>query len=299
MKKFIGKHIYNFGLITLMKSWYQKNIFPIVSIYKSIPYKIVYLKMRNNIKVAFYPEVPHYIYVIYKICHILGYKITNKLEGADLIINFEDKTLRSQDSKFISISKKNNTINFQCTDISKKKVEDVHIKVFGYGLFINPASYKGRFVKKSDENAKHDGVILDKTEQPRNGFVYQRIINNADGNIVLDLRTPVFKGKIPFVYLKYRPILTRFSNTNSFAKMIDSDNVFSREEQKKISEFCNEIGLDYGELDILRDNVSKRIYIVDVNNTPAGPPNHISKKEYSLSLKELSNAFKQAFILTT
>lgn len=290
---------YEFKSKVFAMPWYKKNIFPIVAAYRSIPYKIAYLQARNNTKVAFYPEIPHYVYAIYKICHVLGYKITDKLEEADLIINFEDKTFRKQDSTFMSLSKKYNAINFRCTDISKKKVEDVHIKVFGYGLFINPVSYKGKFVKKSDENAKHDGIILDKSELPENGFVYQQIINNADRNMVLDLRTPVFKGEIPFVYLKYRSILTRFSNTNSFAEMIDPDKVFSNEEQNKISEFCQEIGLEYGEIDILRDNDSKKIYIVDVNNTPAGPPNHISKKEYALSLKELSNAFKQAFILTS
>jgi hypothetical protein len=40
------------------------------------------------------------------------------------------------------------------------------------------------------------------------------------------------------------------------------------------------MGLEFGELDILRDNLSQKIYILDVNNTPSGPPNHIKKGDY-------------------
>jgi hypothetical protein len=32
------------------------------------------------------------------------------------------------------------------------------------------------------------------------------------------------------------------------------------------------MGLDYGELDAVRDAASGRLYVLDVNNTPFGPP---------------------------
>jgi hypothetical protein len=35
--------------------------------------------------------------------------------------------------------------------------------------------------------------------------------------------------------------------------------------------FCAAIALDYGELDVLRDNDSGRIYVVDANRTPIRP----------------------------
>ena len=43
--------------------------------------------------------------------------------------------------------------------------------------------------------------------------------------------------------------------------------------------FCRTIGLDMGEIDVLRDNATGRIYIVDVNSMPFGPPKPISLKD--------------------
>ena len=38
----------------------------------------------------------------------------------------------------------------------------------------------------------------------------------------------------------------------------------------KILAVCREMGLDYGELDVLRDREDGRLYILDVNDTPSG-----------------------------
>ncbi len=46
----------------------------------------------------------------------------------------------------------------------------------------------------------------------------------------------------------------------------------SRGECERIQAFCRVIGLDLGELDVLRHATDGRIYIVDVNYMPFGPP---------------------------
>jgi len=48
--------------------------------------------------------------------------------------------------------------------------------------------------------------------------------------------------------------------------------VLSEEEADRVQRFCRGMGLDYGELDAVRDASSGRLYVVDVNNTPFGPP---------------------------
>ena len=272
--------------------------------YRSLPYKIQYLKVlkQNKFKaktVIFYPEVPISIDVIYKMCCISGYRITGKRKpGHDLIINYEDTTFRCNDDVLMRLSREHTIINYKCPDISKKKVDETFTKVFGYSPTINPLTYQGRCVKKSNTNGLHDGKIItcpiDKTEE---GYVYQIIINNQlDEEMVLDIRAPVFKNTIPFLYLKKRSINTRFSNTNTIVEMAEVDEMLSQEEVEKIIAFCKEIGLDWGELDILRNRDDGRIYILDVNNTPAGPPNHISKEGKALALKRLSSTFEKVFL---
>ena len=53
----------------------------------------------------------------------------------------------------------------------------------------------------------------------------------------------------------------------------------AKEEINKIKEFCGRMGLDYGEVDVLLDSGERRIYIVDVNNNPAGPTQCLSEDD--------------------
>ena len=100
---------------------------------------------------------------------------------------------------------------------------------------------------------------------------------------------------MPFCYIKYRPKDIRFKNENFCVAVSDMAANFSQEEIGQIRAFCREMGLDYGELDVLRDTSDGRIYIVDVNNTPTGPPNRISAKDEEMALSRLGTAFVNAF----
>ncbi|MDQ6770676.1 MAG: hypothetical protein M3Z54_11900, partial [Gemmatimonadota bacterium] len=53
------------------------------------------------------------------------------------------------------------------------------------------------------------------------------------------------------------------------------------------------IGMDFGELDVLRDRNSGKIYVVDANNTPAGPPTVLSKQDSARALHILLESFHQ------
>ena len=47
--------------------------------------------------------------------------------------------------------------------------------VFGYALDVDPTTYTGRIVKKLDENATHDGEVVDgpiPADDVAPGFVY-------------------------------------------------------------------------------------------------------------------------------
>jgi hypothetical protein len=166
-----------------------------------------------------------------------------------------------------------NAINGRCVDISKSNVGTVFAKVFGYDLDIDPRYYNGPIVRKSETNALHDGIIITgPIPEPETCYVYQKLIDNSQSDgMVIDLRTAVIGSEIPYVYLKYRPKVSRFSNDNAYVKCVNPDKVFSKDEIYLIILFTREIGFDIGELDILRDRETQKIYIVDVAKTPHSP----------------------------
>jgi hypothetical protein len=142
----------------------------------------------------------------------------------------------------------------------------------------------------------HDGRVIElPISNPEPGKVYERLIDNqASDETVVDLRLVHVLGQFPAAYEKYRPIQTRFDVENSFAKIVAPDQALSTGELFGINEFCISIGLQYGELDILRDRHDGRIYIIDSNNTPWGPPIGMSRSEGERALAMIGEAISLA-----
>jgi hypothetical protein len=189
-------------------------------------------------------------------------------------------------------------INLDCVDVSKMRIEQAHVRTFGYGLAIDPLSHYGPCVVKSDDNALHDGRLVDcPLSALTDGFVYQRVINNqTDEGDIVDIRVPVYGDQIPFVYLKHRPLADRFGNLNSRVALADVEDILSREEQQDVLRLCGELGIDYAELDVLRDRESGCIFVVDANPTPNGPPNGLPANDVERALSKMREAFHLAFL---
>ncbi|MCF8260741.1 MAG: hypothetical protein K9J12_08205 [Melioribacteraceae bacterium] len=243
-------------------------------------------------QIYFFPNFPHKRTVIYKICRRLGIKILISEKNNENLQFFWDDSTNYE--KPIDSA---NSINAGCTNISKDYVDSIFRNVFGYGVNIDPKNYEGKCVIKSKENAQHDGRIIDcPTEFADDSFVYQTILNNEEDDLVKDIRTPIFGNKLPLVYLKYKTMEKRFTNDILKVEVKRTNEIFSREEENNILSFAKNIGLDYGELDIIRNKDDGRIYIIDVNKTPWGPPATISEKDYEFVLQEMSKAFIEEFL---
>lgn len=251
--------------------------------------------------VLLYPQYPGRKAVIYKILTSLGCNITNNPnKNHNLVVYWHDTTYRNPDSTIKEFAERDFVVNLKCTDISKSNVDKVFNEVFGYSSIVHPESFTGLMVKKNEINASHDGVIVQGPLTPEKGFIYQKVINNVfDKRFVVDMRIPVINGKMVLGYLKFKSINARFAN---FSKnMLNSkepevypiEQLITRDEMMLITNFCQRIGLDYGELDVLRDNDDKKIYIIDVNNTPTGPT--INKRIKSQSIKKMANLFMKEF----
>jgi hypothetical protein len=266
-----------------------------------IPFSLRFLKAcaKSNFKcktLLAYPEKPKIYHVIYEICKNTGWRITNNPnKKADLAIFFEDTTVRKHRKEIDEIEKRMPVLNSKCYDISKKTVDKIFKDVFGYEMSVDPRTHDGVCVRKSDTNAVHDGKVIQCPAEPEDGFVYQKLVDTdlGDGR-VMDMRIHIFKNNIPFVLKRYKNTDDIFHMTIG-AEIAETKDLLSEDEQKKIIEYCKRIGLDYGELDALRDNNDEKLYIVDVNNTPAGPigPIYKDKRIYKRWLIRISNAFEQ------
>lgn len=259
-------------------------------------HKIMRIKNANSspiTEVKFWPSQPHPYSVAYRLFHMLGVKIKHGLadpEKGELGFLWKDDT-------FTPAPPVNGLLNGKCLDISKELVEIVHRKVFNYSLAVDPLTYSGLIVIKSNLNGEHDGIeSFAPLKEQSTECVYQLVVDNhpIDGrdDQVCDFRVPVFLGLPAFTYMKIRSKSTRFSNTNLSVSIIeDISKVFTPEEIELIQLFCRESNLDYGEIDIVRDWKSKRIYILNINKTPLGPPNGLSEPDYKLALELYSKYF--------
>lgn len=191
-------------------------------------------------------------------------------------------------------------INSACRDISKNHLGVLHKEVFGYSAEVDPTIGDGLMVKKNNLNAWHDGVIIRRPTQREPGFVYQCLIDNRCGHdLIEDIRVPYFSGELPYAYIKRRPIAFRFKDAHATVEIAHVRDLFTPTECRFIKTLCSSIALDYGELDILRNREDGKIYVVDVNKTPFGPPAGLPKKDataamaiYAVQVEALVNKFR-------
>jgi hypothetical protein len=223
-------------------------------------------------KIAFYPDLPSPSYAIFSICLFLNARMTQNIKDADLVVRWKDQSLYSLPEQIVSLLDVKKTINLKCDNIKKLYLDEVFHDVFGYSTRVDPLRHTGECVKKSDFNAKHDGQVINcPIEEVEPDFIYQLKLNNEvpGTSYVMDLRTYVFGDTIPYVRLTYKPKESRFGANFVDAEILDTSKVFTSDEVELILRLCRRMGLDYGELDIIRHRDDGKLFILDTNNTPA------------------------------
>ena len=171
--------------------------------------------------------------------------------------------------------------NGHCLDISKSTIDRHHHAVFGYGVNVDPTAHEGPMLEKSEGNAVHDGretLGPLSPDQLQPGKVYQRIIDNrTEGGLFEDLRVVVIHGEVPVVYRKRKAGVVRYTNETAEVDLAESpETVLSESEIDQIAALSAKMCAEFAELDVLRDRQDGRIYCVDLNPTPFGPPAGLS-----------------------
>lgn len=249
------------------------------------------LKRREpRARISFFPRKPRSYYAIWPVCQLADVKIVDDPAEADLHFYFEDREFLIAPRTAPSDRP---AFNVDCFDIRKSVVARIFKETFGYDLSVDPTTWHGPAVEKSEGNGRHDGRIVQcPVETPKRDFVYQRLVDNTfDGRDHVDIRTPIVGGQIPFVYLKRRMPDVRFSNDNYRVDLVDTDAMLSQDEQEKIIAFAKAMRLDFGGIDVLRDRADGRIYIVDANKTDMGPPSALKNNDKLKAMRGLADAF--------
>lgn len=186
-------------------------------------------------------------------------------------------------------------INAQCTDVRKCTVNAAFEAVFGYSVGVDPTRHCGPMVVKSNENGTHDGRVVEGPMAPEavsGDVAYQKVVNNRVGRQVMDYRVPVHGSMIPLVYRKYRPDTHRFRSFSTHTALERPEAVFSRDERTGILQVADRLGMDFGEMDVLRDASDGRVYVVDANPTPWGPPRGLDLDGRKAALARLKPSFE-------
>jgi len=221
------------------------------------------------IKVCFLPDTPRPWYFARAYLSLLNAEIVADPGLADVVWAFDDATHSDE----IATKAQQIRINTQCTDISKSRVGALSEAAFGTKLAVNPETFEGLMVAKSEVNGAHDGMVVKGPAPAEPGVVYQRLIDNRrDDGLVEDLRTTIIGGEPVLVFLKRRPTGERFTNSNTEVELVNLEEVFSDKEIQQIKKFAKLLNLDVGGVDVLRDRQSGDLFIVDANKTDMGPP---------------------------
>jgi hypothetical protein len=136
-------------------------------------------------------------------------------------------------------------------------------------------------------------ITKDLVQEKKSYNVY--IDNTFEKNFVIDYRIPFIGELSSFCYEKKSHISNRFALKNHSVKVLQTKNIFTSEELDKITFVCNLMKLDYGEIDCLIDVDTKKIYVIDINKTPTGPPKELSLKKKIDVIIAMSTSFIKNF----
>ena len=254
------------------------------------------LRYRHNRSLAadapvinFYPMLPGPKSQMTHVARRLGARIGNSPEGGMLRFAWDNGTWFSPRAARRLAP---DAINRECLDISKTRVDRVWAEVAGYGITVDPTTTEGAIVEKPDINGLHAGrVVLGPIARPRRGYVYQKLIDNIQGDSRTQTRAVIIDGRMVLTYNKWRPIDSPFTN-NRLSLPERPEDHYSADERELILHFARAMNLDYGDIDILRENGTGRLYAIDANRTPVLPKG-LPPEKRDASLAPMVEAFRE------
>lgn len=262
-------------------------------------------KNLTPLKVYIYGNYPHFQKsTTYFMLRKAGVEMSNKLNGKyDVGIYWDPRMdINKQTPKLKQNGKKIKLINLFLVDTAKGFVAESFEQHFKYGYKVDPTTFNGYCISKHNGNGTKSCFFLKCPIEANEIFKdhsYQKIIDytdKKDPNTLYELRIPIVGGIIPCVLFKTRNRGLRFTSKNRSIQIVNPLKYLTEEECNKIITYCRYIGLELGEIDVLRSHEDGRIYIIDVNNTSWWPPNKLGDVDRNIVLNLMWNAFLESFL---
>lgn len=252
---------------------------------------------QGRVTVLLHPERPMPYAMLHAVCARLGYRVSNDPSAPfDVGVFWQDATVRQPPAALVAAARRGPVLNLRAVDISKSAVESAHLAVFGYSLGVDPLTHVGPVVRKSEENAVHDGTLVQApVPVPEVGFVYQHLVDTLlPGGLVEDLRIPVLQGDVPYVSYRRRRPQERFGSGGVVeVETVDTQDALSADEAARVAAVAAALGVEYGELDALRSRSDGRLFVVDVNPMPSAPPPTLWRQRRA-QVDRMAAAFERA-----
>lgn len=245
-------------------------------------------------KLLIYPDRPTQKQKLFNIVKMLD------IEPVYDPVKFHDQKAIRYDFRTTHYQAFHGFINGNLHDVSKSNVDRMFTLTFGYSSLVNPLIHQGVCVKKGTGQCTKDGKVLRCPVLSGNGYVYQKLIDaRIDLTHIQVIRVPVFRWKermTPFVWTVTKHVKWTFKDPLwMYAKRIrchEPEELFSKAELDHIFEFCEKMGINWAELDVLRDSDGE-IYIIDVNNIPGNHAFYMMGFEY---VKRYVETFREVLL---
>jgi hypothetical protein len=266
---------------------------------------IIVEKNLTPLKVYVYGNYQHFQKsTTYFMLRKAGVEISNKLNGKyDVGIYWDPRMdINKQTPKLKQNGKKIRLINLFLVDTAKGFVAESFETHFGYGYKVDPMTFNGYCISKHNGNGTKSCFFLKCPIDANDIFKdhsYQKIIDytdKKDPNTLYELRIPIVGGIIPCILFKTRNRGLRFTSKNRSIQIVNPLKYLTEDECNKIITYCRYIGLEMGEIDVLRSHEDGNIYIIDVNNTSWWPPNKLGDIDRNIVLNLMWNAFLESFL---
>ena len=250
---------------------------------------------ERTLTILAYPEAitTHPRILLNRLCAALGYHVTAiPSRPYDVAVKFHDATFT--DPAVLAPFGARPVINGSSLDISKSRVDQALVDAFGVSSLVDPRTHNGPMVEKPNLNSKRGLGVVQGPAPAQEGFVYQKLVDSTtgDGHYV-EFRLPYHDGRFPLVYRKEVDVSTRFLKETDRVTVEVPEEHLASEELEGIRQMCKAMGVDFAELDVLRDRKSGQAYVIDVNNTPYGPLKGLTEEGHGHAVRLLSASFRQ------
>lgn len=206
--------------------------------------------------ILFYPDTLKANSRLYWACKQLNIQYHNDLNKSFDVCFYcsHHKRIAQFPSELKSVE---NVLNKNWLDVTKTRIGNIFDNIA-----VDPEKYDGLVVRKSERQCSMDETLLQCPTKREDGYIYRKLIDTKIDGHYIDYRLFVF-GKEMF--LASKKSLEAFLVRGRVIWKLESLSLLLQEKIKQILISCAEYGMDFGELDLLRDK-DGQFYITDCNN---------------------------------